>query len=90
MFGFRATGEIMSRRPVDSWAGAAIGTVHGARAVKNDVYLDNSLDSGVDGMRDSPNNSAEDLPDYITDAPNNITYLRGKFLGKISKNATMS
>ena len=49
-----------------------------------DPYLDNSLDSGVDGLRDSPNNSSDDIPSYIIDPTTRTTYLKGKFLGKVS------
>jgi hypothetical protein len=77
------------RSGVEAWAGnpGAAAAMPGkqSRIVKNDVYLDNSLDSGVDGMRDSPNNSAEDIPDYIVDASARTTYLRGKFLGKVNQ-----
>ncbi|CAG0879241.1 unnamed protein product [Cyprideis torosa] len=50
--------------------------------VAKDPYLDNSLDSGVDGLRDSPNNSTDDIPSYIIDPTTRTTYLKGKFLGK--------
>ena len=66
----------------------------------NSVYLkhtkqnsnDLSLDSGIeDRLKDSPgsncsnnNNSDCDIPEYIIDPLTRTTYVKGKFLGKVS------
>ena len=39
------------------------------------MVKNNSLDSGVDGLRDSPNSGLRDSPNYIHDSPNQ-NYLR--------------